>query len=119
MDATAFWKVIGEYNSQTITVQIILMLFLVPGLILSYTGKIKWSAKLVLGVANLYIGIVFFGVFGTEPNQFFSRCRCICAAEDCYYLSALKTKMMFWENPRGGKVSCCYCSFCIPRFHFF
>ena len=97
MDATAFWKVIGEYNSQTITVQIILMLFLVPGLILSYTGKIKWSAKLVLGVANLYI----------------------CAAEDCYYLSALKTKMMFWENPRGGKVSCCYCSFCIPRFHFF
>lgn len=45
MDATAFWKVIGEYNSQTITVQIILMLFLVLGLILSYTGKIKWSAK--------------------------------------------------------------------------
>lgn len=73
MDATAFWKVIGEYNSQTITVQIILMLFLVLGLILSYTGKIEWSAKLVLGVANLYIGIVFFGVFGTEPIQFFFR----------------------------------------------
>lgn len=71
MDAAVFWKVIGEYNSQTLNAQIILMLLLVAGLFLSYTGKIKWGAKLVLGIANLYIGIVFFGIFGTEPIQKF------------------------------------------------
>lgn len=49
----------------------IFTLLLAVGLILSYTGKIKWAAKLVLGIANLYIGIVFFGIFGTEPIQIF------------------------------------------------
>ena len=71
MDATVFWKVIGAYNSQTIIAQIVLTLLLVAGLILSYTGKLKWGAKLVLGIANLYIGIVFLGMFGTEPIQKF------------------------------------------------
>lgn len=71
MDAAVFWKVIGQYNWQTVITQIILTLFLVVSLILSYTGKIKWAAKLVLGLVILYIGIVFFGVFGTEPIQKF------------------------------------------------
>lgn len=71
MDAAAFWKVIGAYNSQTMMVQIILTFLLVAGLVLSYTGKMKWAAKFVLGIVNLYIGIVFFGIFGTEPIQKF------------------------------------------------
>lgn len=71
MDAAVFWKVIGEYNEQTILFQTALLLLLAAGLLLSYTGKIKWAAKLVLGLANLYIGIVFFGIFGTEPIQKF------------------------------------------------
>ena len=100
MDATAFWKVIGEYNSQTITVQIILMLFLVLGLILSYTGKIKWSAKLVLGVANLYIGIVFFGVFGTEPIQFFFALPLYLCCGGLLLFECIKNKDDVLEKPK-------------------
>lgn len=71
MDATVFWQVIGAYNSQTILVQLVLMLLLAAGLVLSYTQRVKWAATLALGLANLYIGIVFFGLFGTEPIQTF------------------------------------------------
>lgn len=71
MDAQAFWNVIGDYNSQTIIIQFVLLAFLIVALLLSYCGKIKWLAKFALGISNLYIGIVFFGVFGTEPIQTF------------------------------------------------
>ena len=69
MDAQVFWKVIGEYNSQTIMIQICLVAVIALGLIVSYTGKIAWMAKLVLSIANLYIGVIFFGVYGTEAIQ--------------------------------------------------
>lgn len=68
MDAQAFWDVIGNYNSQTLAVQILLTAFIVMALALSY-GKVKWIAKLGLGIANIYIGVVFFGLYGTEPIQ--------------------------------------------------
>lgn len=71
MDAQAFWNVIGDYNSGTAVFQIILAIFLVVALLLSYTKKNRWIAKFALGIANLYIGIVFFGTFGTEPIQKF------------------------------------------------
>ena len=82
MDATAFWKVIGEYNSQTITVQI------------------KWSAKLVLGVANLYIGIVFFGVFGTEPIQFFFALPLYLCCGGLLLFECIKNKDDVLEKPK-------------------
>ena len=69
MDAQAFWNVIGHYNQQTKMVQIILFLFLILGIALSYTQKVKWSAKFVLGISNLFIGISFFAYYGTEPIQ--------------------------------------------------
>lgn len=69
MDAQAFWNVISDYNSQTLAVQIVLTAFIVIVLALSYTGKIKWISKLGLGIANIYIGVVFFGMYGTEPIQ--------------------------------------------------
>lgn len=71
MDAQAFWRVIGDYNSQTVIFQFVLLIFLAVALALSYRGKMKWLAKFALGISNLYIGIVFFGMFGTEPIQKF------------------------------------------------
>jgi len=69
MNIQAFWDVIGAYNSQTIIIQILLLIFIVVALTLSYTGKIKWIAKFVFGIANLYIGFGFFGIYGTEVIQ--------------------------------------------------
>ena len=69
MDAQAFWNVIGNYNQQTKNIQIFLFMILILGIALSYTQKVKWLAKFVLGIANLFIGITFFLYYGTEPIQ--------------------------------------------------
>ncbi len=69
MDAQAFWNVIGCYNAQTKIAQIILFIFMIAAIILSYVKKIGWPAKFALGITNLFIGIVFFALYGTEPIQ--------------------------------------------------
>lgn len=62
---------IGLYNEQTLLIQIILLILLIMAIFSSYSGKIRWIAKFALGIANLYIGIVFFGIYGTEPIQYY------------------------------------------------
>ena len=69
MDGQLFWEVIGKYNSQTIVLQIILFIMLAVALVLSWKGKITWAAKAALGIVHLFIGIIFFGVYGVEPIQ--------------------------------------------------
>ena len=69
MDAKAFWDVIAAYNSKTIMLQIIIFVLITAALTLSYTGKIDWIAKFILGISNLYIGVVFFGIYGAEAIQ--------------------------------------------------
>ena len=66
MDAQIFWNIIGNYNEQTIIVQIIFLIF---AIVISYVQRIKWLAKFALGIANLYIAIFFFALYGTEPVQ--------------------------------------------------
>lgn len=69
MNAQAFWNVIGSYNEQTKIVQIVLIIFVFTAIILSYVKRIGWLAKFALGITNLFIGIVFFALYGTEPIQ--------------------------------------------------
>jgi hypothetical protein len=69
MDSQIFWNVIEMYNKQTIIIQSILLIFIVLAIILSYSKKINWIAKAALGIGNLFIGIVFFGLYGVEPIQ--------------------------------------------------
>lgn len=71
MDAQVFWDVIGKYNQDTVVIQVALLLVIAGGIIVARTKKIAWMEKVVLGIANLFIGIVFFGVYGTEPIQKF------------------------------------------------
>lgn len=67
MDTQVFWNVIGNYNKQTWIIQIILLIFILAMIVLSYMQKVKWAAKFSLGIANLFIGIGFFVWYGTEP----------------------------------------------------
>ncbi|MFA7129928.1 MAG: DUF6064 family protein [Sphaerochaeta sp.] len=69
MDAQVFWRVIGEYNSATWSVQIALLVLLIIAVLISYKTSIRFAASFVLGILHLFIGIVFFGIFGTEPIQ--------------------------------------------------
>jgi hypothetical protein len=71
MNAQVFWNVIGNYNEQTKIVQIALLILMILSIALSYIRKINWAAKFTLGVVNLFIGIVFFAWYGTEPIQKF------------------------------------------------
>lgn len=69
MNVQAFWNVIGHYNEQTWIIQIILLMFIISAIALSYMQKIQWSAKFLLGITNIFIGIGFFAWYGTEPIQ--------------------------------------------------
>ena len=60
MDAQIFWNIIGNYNEQTIIVQICLFIFLIFAIVISYVQRIKWLAKFALGIANLYIAAAAF-----------------------------------------------------------
>lgn len=71
MNAQAFWNVIGNYNRQTWIIQIVLLMVVMSAIMLSYNRKVKWAAKFMLGIANLFIGIAFFALYGTEPIQKF------------------------------------------------
>lgn len=69
MDTKVFWAVIGAYNGHTWGLQIVLLLFLLAALALSYGRKAPWAAKFSLGIANLWIAFAFFARFGTEAIQ--------------------------------------------------
>ena len=69
MDAAVFWKVIGNYNSQTVWIQVTGVIVILISAILSYKKILNCAVKVALGLINLYIGIVFFGFYGTEPIQ--------------------------------------------------
>jgi len=69
LDAQAFWDVIGNYNEQTWKIQIVLFVFVLLAILLSYMRKVKWAAKCALGLANVFIGLAFFAWYGTEPIQ--------------------------------------------------
>ncbi|MBP7509203.1 MAG: hypothetical protein KA807_15430 [Prolixibacteraceae bacterium] len=69
MNAEDFWKVIGLYNQETWPHQILLIALIIYALIKSYHAKQYCLPKLILGIANIFIGIVFFLVYGTEPIQ--------------------------------------------------
>ena len=71
MNAQAFWSVIGNYNGQTKIIQMGLLIFVILAIVLSYIQKVNWAAKFALGITNLFIGIVFFAWYGTEPIQKF------------------------------------------------
>lgn len=71
MIAQVFWDAIGNYNEHTVPLQAIMLAFAATAITLSYAGKVKWLAKLALGVLNLFIGVVFFAVYGTEPIQMY------------------------------------------------
>lgn len=71
MTADLFWNIIEDYNRQTWIYQAALMGALVFGFILSLKKRAQWFLKITLGVANLFIGTVFFLYYGTvycSPN---------------------------------------------------
>lgn len=101
MDAQAFWNVIGHYNSQTGAVQAVLLIFLISAVVLSYTQRIRWAAKCALGLTNLFIGLVFFAWYGTEPIQKFFAAPLYLLCGGLFLWESRKHKDDILEKPNG------------------
>lgn len=71
MNAKDFWSVIELYNQNTLIIQAVLLVMVVIAVALSYTNKVTYAAKVMLGIANLFLAGVFFGYYGTQPFQKF------------------------------------------------
>jgi len=69
MDAQIFWNIIGIYNRSTWLIQILLFIALVLCVVMAYQQKTVFLPKFILGIINLFIGICFFGYYGTEAIQ--------------------------------------------------
>ncbi len=69
MEAQTFWEVIGTYNRWTWWASFTTPVILAATFILSYKSKARYAMKIALGLAHLFIGIAFFGMYGTEPIQ--------------------------------------------------
>ena len=53
-------------HEQTIIYQVLTLFLIIVSLLLSYLGIVKWVAKFVLSIANLFISIVFLNFCGTD-----------------------------------------------------
>lgn len=71
MDANVFWSVIGAYNRQTVMLQVLLLALLSVALLLAYRQRRERWTWFALGIIHLFIGLVFFGIYGTEAVQRF------------------------------------------------
>lgn len=71
MDASKFWDVISNYNEATYLLQVVLLVALVVSCMLARKGKLVWLPKVAYGLTSIYLAVVFFLFFGTEPIQYF------------------------------------------------
>ena len=69
MDAQVFWNVIGNYNRSTLFLQCVILAMIIISLSITFFQKAIWLPKITLGIANIFLGIVFFLIYGTEPIQ--------------------------------------------------
>ena len=71
MSASSFWNVIAEYNKHTLYIQLILVTIIIISIIVAYTRQFNFLPKIALGISCLFIGLIFFLYYGTEPVQHF------------------------------------------------
>ena len=95
MNAQAFWNVIGNYNRQTWIIQIVLLIVVMSAIMLSYNQKVKWAAKFMLGIANLFIGIVFLRYMEQNLSRNFSLCHYILFVAVYFYTKVGEIKMIY------------------------
>ncbi len=103
MNAEDFWKVIGSYNQDTWPFQILLMALIITGLVLSYRAKQYWMPKVILGIANIFIGIVFFLVYGTEPIQHYFAAPLFIAVGGLFLFESIKNKSDTVRRPNKAE----------------
>ena len=88
MTADLFWNIIEDYNRQTWIYQAALMERACVRIHPLAEKRAQWFLKITLGVANIFIGTVFFLYYGTEPIQHYFAAPLFLAAGPCSYWKA-------------------------------
>lgn len=99
MDASAFWNVIAEYNKNTLFLQVVLFILIIISISLAYIKHLDYLPKITLGINCLFIGIVFFLYYGTEPIQFLFAAPLFIACGLLFIYDAIRNKSVIMEKP--------------------
>lgn len=98
MDASEFWKVISNYNRATYLLQIVILVALVMSCMLARRKKVVWLPKVAYGLTSIYLAVVFFLVFGTEPIQYFFAFPLYLILGSTFIYEAVKHKDEYFEK---------------------
>lgn len=99
MNTSAFWNVIADYNQHTFFIQVIFLTFIIISILLAYIKKIYFMPKIALGISCLFIGIVFFLYYGTEPIQTYFAAPLFMISGILFIYEALKNKADIFHKP--------------------
>jgi hypothetical protein len=99
MDAQAFWNVIGSYNQSSWVCQCAVLALIAAGAVLAFSQKAAGFLKAALGLGNLFIGVVFFLVFGTEPIQRYAAAPLFLAIGGLFLYEAVRRKTDCFRTP--------------------
>ncbi|MDL2300264.1 DUF6064 family protein [Clostridiaceae bacterium OttesenSCG-928-D20] len=103
MDAQAFWNVIGNYNQSTWVWQCVILALIIISFILAFFQKVAWLPKITLGIGNIFIGVVFFLVYGTEPIQIYFAAPLYLGTGILFIYEAIKHKCSRFNRPVAGQ----------------
>lgn len=99
MEANVFWDIISQYNQNTWIFQVLLFCLFILSFVLAYTKKLYHYPKLALGILNVYIAIVFFLYYGTEPIQIYFALPLYMVIGILFFYEAFKRKNDLFQKP--------------------
>ena len=99
MNTSIFWNVIADYNKHTFFIQIILFAFIVLSLLLAYIRKLYFLPKIAFGTNCIFIGIIFFLYYGTEPIQTFFAAPLFITSGLLFMYEAIKNRSDVLQKP--------------------
>ena len=101
MDASAFWKVIGQYNQSTRYIQAVLLAVLVLAVFAGFRYGKANIIKYALGILNLFIAFGFFFAFGTQAIQRYFAFPLFLSAGTLFIYEAIRYGDDIPEKPRA------------------
>jgi hypothetical protein len=105
MNTEQFWNVIGLYNTDTIYIQIIFTILLAASVILAYKKKYQTLPEIVLSVINIFIGVIYFIYYGTDPIQSYFAAPLFILVGLLFGWEAIKHKNAKFNGVKGSRLA--------------
>lgn len=99
MNTSIFWNIIADYNEHTFFIQVILLTLIIISILLAYIRKFYFLPKVAFGINCLFLGIIFFLYYGTEPIQTFFAAPLFITSGILFIYEAIKNKTDILQKP--------------------